>query len=85
MKLDVRNLILEHTSDEPHETQGETDLPSLLERIEIMEEQQTDDFCQTSLEKMVANTKSPFLEDIDGVLCRCDPNNSSLNQVFLPM
>lgn len=67
-----------------NEKSGEPNLPYSLKRVEILEEQRSDDFCQTDLVKMAPNPKSPFFEDLDGILCLRDQTDPTIVQIVLP-
>ena len=67
----------------------EKDLPELdavpraLTWAEIIDAQKSDDFCQTTLRNLSAN--SPFFEDDEtGALMRRHPNDPSMRQIVLP-
>lgn len=86
---DVTDFIDEVRSMVAHEQQdnaeAKDDLPTPLTRSEILEEQRTDDFCQTILATQVSEDKTWFFEDEDGVLCRRDPRQEEQIQVVLPL
>ena len=62
----------------------EKELPSPVERDELLAEQRNDDYCQTILAEQVGRKGTLFFEDDDGVLCRQNPREPGHDQVVLP-
>ena len=87
---DARDALLEGQFDKEGDTHfhtaqpSEDDLPAPLTVAEILEEQRTDEYCQSVLTMQVGRKKSLFFEDDYGVLCRQHPREPGLEQIVLP-
>ena len=87
---DALDALLEGQFDKEGDTQfhtaqpSEDDLPAPLTVAEILEEQRTDEYCNSVLTMQVGRKKSLSFEDDYGFLCRQHPSEPGLEQIVLP-
>jgi len=83
--LDVQDMVRSGRHLEDVDTGvPQQDLPAPLTRLEILEEQRADDYCQLVFATQLEKADTSFFEDKDGVLCRTNPREPTLIQVVLP-
>ena len=87
--LDARDILvagrLEREGDEDvKDDEQVANLPAPLDRMEILAEQKTDEYCQMLLAEQVGRKSTIFFEDDDGVLCRQNLREPGHDQVVLP-
>ena len=88
LHIDAIDLFMERYMEEANTKQIDAgELPSPITRAEIIEEQKTDDFCQTVIAKGQCDNDDPsarFFEDEFGILRRRHPRNPAILPIVLP-